>query len=106
MARYRRDGFVSAPLEIRVKDPRPRPFQHADHLLFGVICEVGAGSGCLVVRARIPGEQHACYVYLKDVTEEVPAGTVVSTHSPDMCVIGPGEVAVREARPGAATPPE
>jgi hypothetical protein len=94
---------VSDLLEIRVRDPRPRQLQYTDHSLFGVVCDVG--SGCLVVRARLPEERGACFVYLTAV-KGVPAGTVANELFSDLCVIGESEVAVREPRPGAATPPD
>jgi hypothetical protein len=81
---------VSALFEIRVQDPRPRPYAATDRDLFGIVCAVGAKSDCLVVRAFVfrGAEQKFCYVYLTNMSEKVTVGRVARGQPPDLCVIG------------------
>jgi hypothetical protein len=79
---------VSDIYEIAVLEPSP-PIellaQHND--LYGLVCEAEPGSGLFFVRAKLQSG-HRAYVWLRDVDQNIPAGTIITDKPPNPFVIG------------------
>ena len=88
---------VSALFEVCVADPSPRPYTAADRDNFGIVCEVTAGTGCLVTRVRTSGGARG-YAYMTNWAPGISAGDVTLNQSlpdADLVVIGPTDLADR-----------
>jgi hypothetical protein len=84
---------VTGLVEIRVEDPCPVSFGAHHHNQFGIVCEVSAGSGHLLVRAVTPEAQRV-YVWLNDPTNQAERGTVeANLPHENMLIVGVTEVA-------------
>jgi hypothetical protein len=84
---------VSALVEVRIKDPCPKPYAATDRDHYGIVCEAKAGSGCFIVRAR-PVVGPDWFVFLTNWAATIPIGAITSKLDlSQLCVLGPTEVA-------------